>query len=128
MVALGLVAPPAMLVAGIGPGLAYALGLAGFYLTYEGLHRLEHVHAGFGPYGRWARRHHFHHHFVDPKANHGVTSPLWDLVLGTYAEPSIIPVPEKLAMRWLTDPRTGDLRPELAGTYELRRRGQRAAG
>ncbi len=125
VLALGIVAPPAILLAGWGPGVAYALGLSGFYLGYEVLHRLEHVHAGFGAYGRWARRHHFHHHFVNPNANHGVTSPIWDFVFGTYEAPSTIKVPEKLAMDWLIDPETGDLRPEHAPTYEIRRRGSR---
>lgn len=121
-IALALVAPPAIGLAGMGPGLAYALGLAGFYLCYEALHRLEHVHAGIGAYGRWARRHHFHHHFVNPSANHGVTSPIWDFVFGTYEAPSTIKVPEKLAMVWLTDPDTGDVRTEHQHTYQLRRR------
>ncbi|MAQ16964.1 MAG: hypothetical protein CMN30_19495 [Sandaracinus sp.] len=120
--ALALVAPPAMALAGFAAGLAYALGLAGFYLAYETLHRMEHVHAGIGPYGRWARRHHFHHHFVNPRANHGVTSPLWDHVFGTYEKPATIPVPEKLAMRWLRDPATGEVWPRLQGTYQLRGR------
>jgi sterol desaturase/sphingolipid hydroxylase (fatty acid hydroxylase superfamily) len=125
LLALAVVSPPAIAIAGIGPGIAYALGLAGFYLYYEALHRLEHVHAGVGPYGRWARRHHFHHHFVDPSVNHGVTSPIWDLVFGTYRKPSVIEVPEKLAMRWLTDPASGDVRPELRESYALRSRGSR---
>ena len=123
VLALGLVAPPATLIAGTGPGIAYALGLAGFYLFYELLHRLEHVFEGIGPYGRWARRHHFHHHFVNPKMNHGVTSPIWDFVFGTYEAPGRIVVPEKLAMVWLTDPATGEVRAKHQGTYALRRRG-----
>jgi len=36
-----------------------------------------------GWYGRWAREHHFHHHFVDLRVNYGVTSGLWDVVLRT---------------------------------------------
>ena len=35
-------------------------------------------------YQRWVRRHHFHHHFGHPMANHCVTWPLWDLVFGTH--------------------------------------------
>jgi len=125
VLAIGIVAPPAIWLAGMGPGIAYALGLASFYLAYEVLHRLEHVHPGIGAYGRWARRHHFHHHFVNPAANHGVTSPIWDFVFRTYEAPSTITVPEKLAMEWLTDPETGDVRAEHAGSYAIRRRGSR---
>lgn len=118
--AIALVTPPAVAIAGRSLGVAYAAGLVGFYLAYETLHRLEHVWAGIGPYARWARRHHFFHHFVDPQRNHGVTSPLWDFVFGTYSTPGEIPVPSQLAMPWLTDPATGALRPELVGTYSIR--------
>ena len=102
-------------------------GFAGFYLFYEVLHRLEHVWRGIGPYGRWARRHHFYHHFHNPRLNHGVTSPLWDLVFGTYARPGVIKVPEKLQMRWLVDPASGSVWPSLQDQYELRRVKRRRA-
>jgi sterol desaturase/sphingolipid hydroxylase (fatty acid hydroxylase superfamily) len=110
---------PAWLVAGAA-GLAWTAGLLGLYIGYELLHRREHTHAGIGAYGRWARRHHFHHHFVDPHTNHGVTSPLWDLVFGTYRQPSTIPVPERLCMAWLRDPVTRDIHPRHAATFVLR--------
>ncbi len=109
-------------------GLAWLGGVLGFYGAYELLHRREHTHAGIGAYGRWARRHHFHHHFVDGRTNHGVTSPLWDLVFGTYRRPSTIPVPARLCMPWLRDPQTGGIRPEHAGTFRMREaRGARGA-
>lgn len=111
---------PAIAIAGPACGLAYVGGLVAFYTAYEVLHRREHTCAGIGPYGRWARRHHFHHHFVDGRTNHGVTSPLWDLVFGTYRKPTMIPVPRKLTMSWLVDPATGDVYPAFAGTYRLR--------
>lgn len=112
----------ALLVGQLRIGIAYAAGFVGFYLFYEVLHRLEHVHAGLSAYGRWARRHHFHHHFHNPKCNHGVTSPLWDLVFGTYERPAqVIRVPQRLAMRWLADPATGDVRAVFSDRYELRR-------
>jgi sterol desaturase/sphingolipid hydroxylase (fatty acid hydroxylase superfamily) len=102
-------------------GIAFTAGLIGMYAAYEVLHRLEHTHAGIGPYGRWARRHHFHHHFVDGRTNHGVTSPLWDVVFGTYQPAApVIRVPRKLCMPWLLDPTTNDIRSAHAGTYQLR--------
>jgi sterol desaturase/sphingolipid hydroxylase (fatty acid hydroxylase superfamily) len=100
-------------------GVAYVVGLFGFYVAYEVLHRLEHVWAGIGPYGRWTRRHHFYHHFVDARFNHGVTSPLWDFVFRTYRKPSTIAVPPRLAMKWLLDPATGGIRVEHAPTFTL---------
>jgi sterol desaturase/sphingolipid hydroxylase (fatty acid hydroxylase superfamily) len=112
---------PAVLIAGPTVGTAFVVGFVSFYLYYELLHRLEHVHEGIGRYGRWARRHHFHHHFHNPRMNHGVTSPIWDHVFGTHEEPGVVAVPEKLAMRWLIDPATGDVHAHLSDLYALRR-------
>ncbi len=128
VLAITATAIPAVLVAGLWPGLAYASGLTGFYLTYEAIHRLEHVKAGWGAYGRWARKHHFYHHFVDARYNHGVTSPIWDLVFGTYRTAEVIKVPPRLMMDWLGNPETG-VKPEHAGTYALKvsKRAQAAA-
>jgi sterol desaturase/sphingolipid hydroxylase (fatty acid hydroxylase superfamily) len=117
---LAVVGSLAVLATGLEMGLAYGLGLVGFYLFYEVFHRLLHVWEGVGPYARWARRHHFHHHFHDPSSNHGVTSPLWDLIFGTRAVPGPIEVPPKLAMRWLVDPKTGDVHPHLSHAFRLR--------
>lgn len=110
---------PAIAVAGTGPGVAWVAGLIGFYGVYEVIHRREHTHEGFGPYGRWARRHHFYHHFVDGRMNHGVTSPIWDVVFGTYRKPDIIKVPKRLCMAWLLDPRTGLVATKHAATFVL---------
>jgi sterol desaturase/sphingolipid hydroxylase (fatty acid hydroxylase superfamily) len=111
---------PAIAIAGAQVGISYVGGLIVFYGVYEWLHRREHTHPGLGAYGRWARRHHFHHHFVDGRRNHGVTTPIWDFVFGTYQKPTVIRVPTKLCMAWLLDPATGDVRSEYAATYQLR--------
>jgi len=110
---------PAIAIFGTAIGASYVAGLITFYGAYEVLHRREHTHPGIGPYGRWARRHHFHHHFVDARANHGVTSPLWDLVFGTYQKPGTIKVPRRLLMAWLVDPETGGIREQHARTFVL---------
>lgn len=115
-----LLAGPAVWLVGAACGVAYIAGLMAFYGAYEILHRREHTHAGFGAYGRWARRHHFAHHFVDGRYNHGVTSPLWDLVFGTYRRADVITVPPRLCMPWLKDPATGGIRAEHAGTFVLK--------
>ncbi len=119
LVALAVVAWPAVAVAGGPRGVAFAVGLIGFYVAYEVLHRREHTHRGFGPYGRWARRHHFAHHFADARYNHGVTSPLWDVVFGTYRPVERIRVPRRLCMAWLLDPGTGAIRADCP-EFELR--------
>lgn len=118
-VATAIMSVPAVALAGVY-GAAWVAGFVGFYGVYEVLHRREHTHAGIGAYGRWARRHHFHHHFVDGRSNHGVTSPLWDLAFGTYQAPAVIPVPQRLCMAWLLDPETNDVRAEHASRYVLR--------
>jgi sterol desaturase/sphingolipid hydroxylase (fatty acid hydroxylase superfamily) len=78
----------AALVLGLSLGAVYGMAFMGMYVTYEVVHRRAHTHRGFGAYGRYLRRHHFHHHFTNPRMNHGVTSPLWDMVLGTWQPPA----------------------------------------
>lgn len=104
--------------AGLRHGLPLALGFVGGAVFYEILHYRLHVAAPIGAYGRWARRHHFFHHFGDARLNHGVTTPLWDLVFRTYARPGQIAVPDRFAMRWLIDGR-GAVRAEHAPDYRV---------
>ena len=94
------------------PAAAGAL-TAGFdagWLAYEALHRALHVWPPRHAYGRWARRHHFAHHFQQPKANHGVTTPLWDVVFRTHQPVAVVRVPRKLApqLPWLERVTTGE--------------------
>lgn len=96
-----------------GPSLAvvYAGGVVGGWLVYEALHRAIHVWPGRTAYGRWARRHHLFHHFGDPSRNHGVSSPVWDVVFGTYVPVDEVVVPARQAdkLPWLVrDGRTAD--------------------
>jgi sterol desaturase/sphingolipid hydroxylase (fatty acid hydroxylase superfamily) len=105
----------------VGVAVAFSVGFGGFYAAYEVLHRRLHTHRGIGWLGRFWRRHHFHHHFHNPKCNHGVTSPLWDIVFGTLEHPAVVVVPERLAMQWLVDPLTGDVAADVAPHFALRR-------
>ncbi len=86
---------------GLTLGLAFSIGLSSMYIAYEVVHRRCHTHAPKGFYGRWVRKHHFYHHFESPKMNHGVTSPIWDLVFGTHRSVAQIKVPRKLATDWM---------------------------
>ncbi len=111
------------LLGGFGVGVAgvtYAAGLSLAYLGYEVLHRRLHTHPPTGWFSRWARRHHFWHHFHDPKKNHGVSTSLFDHLWGTHQPPSRIQVPEKLVMVWLLGP-DGEVWPHLREDYELLR-------
>jgi sterol desaturase/sphingolipid hydroxylase (fatty acid hydroxylase superfamily) len=123
--ATALLAWPATWLLGVGPGLAYLAGLMSFYGVYEVLHRREHTHAGINAYGRWARRHHFAHHYSDARFNHGVTTPLWDLVFRTYRPVQTVRVPQKFVMPWLKDPQTGAVRADYADSFVLAGEGPR---
>ncbi len=87
-------------------------GLATGWLLYERLHLRLHLKAPGSTYTHWAVRHHFDHHFMNPKTNHGVSSPVWDLVFGTYQAPRRVRVPLRAArqMPWLPD--TLDVEPD----------------
>lgn len=122
LAAVPAIASLAALALGQPLGITFGVSFVAMYVLYEVVHRRAHTHAGIGPWGRWLRRHHFHHHFANPHSNHGVTTPLWDLVFGTWERPERIRVPEKMPMRWLLDPATGDVRREYAPHYELLRR------
>ena len=49
------------------------------------------------------RKHHFYHHFHNPKMNHGVTTRFWDRVFGTFIPVETVNIPEKMTMNWLTN-------------------------
>lgn len=85
------------------PGVAFAVGFTGAYLAYEVLHRRLHVAPPVLGHkvGSWLRRHHLHHHFRNPASNHGVTSPLWDLVFGTFEAAPTVAIPRTRAPAWL---------------------------
>lgn len=114
------VLPVSMLAWGPVIGGAFTVGLVGAYAGYEWLHHRIHVAAPRTKYTRWSAHHHFSHHFACPKKNHGVTSPLWDYVFGTYQKPPQLRVPKRRAMPWLIDPNTGEVRAEYSDNYQLR--------
>lgn len=99
----------------------YVSSLVGGWLGYEWLHRRLHTHAPATRFGHWARRHHFHHHFASPQRNHGVSSPLWDLVFGTYERPHRIRVPERqlAGVTWLVEPGTTTVKAAYADAYTV---------
>ena len=62
---------------------AITVGVWSGFLYYEWVHyRLHTSGSTFGLDGH--RKRHFRHHFVDDRRCFGVTSPIWDLVFGTY--------------------------------------------
>lgn len=100
-------------------GLAFAIGFAAMYSAYELVHRRLHTHAPLTRYGRWARRHHLHHHFTRARLNHGVTTPIWDFVFRTLEVPQVVRVPRRNALPWMLDG-AGKLRAQFYADYVLR--------
>jgi len=111
-------APIGWLVAGPAAGIGLGAGWIVGYFFYEYQHARAHLRPPRNRYQRWLRRHHFHHHFGAPMANHGVTTAVWDRVFGTWQRPEQVRVPRRLAMGWLLD-ETGQVRPEHAADYRL---------
>jgi sterol desaturase/sphingolipid hydroxylase (fatty acid hydroxylase superfamily) len=59
---------------------------AGFilgYLTYDYMHYHLHHHVPRTKFGKRLRTHHMRHHFQDHRYGFGVSSPLWDAIMGT---------------------------------------------
>ncbi len=82
---------------------AFTTGMITMYFAYEVAHRRTHTHPPRNEFGRWMRRSHLHHHFGAPMRNFGVTSPAWDHLLGTYDDPGVVTVPERMAPVWMID-------------------------
>jgi sterol desaturase/sphingolipid hydroxylase (fatty acid hydroxylase superfamily) len=71
---------------GLAGDVAFA-GLVTGYIAYDTIHYVtHHTHVKRGPVA-WLRRYHMLHHHDRVPGRYGVSSPLWDLVFGTYAPP-----------------------------------------
>lgn len=88
-------------IAGPVNALSFTLGFTSMYLAYEVIHLRMHQKAPPHIYASRMRAHHFYHHFVNEKMNHGVTTPFWDLVFSTYQRPGIIALPRKFQLPWM---------------------------
>lgn len=108
--------PAATAVLGRRWATAFTSGMITMYFGYEVAHRRTHTHPPRNEFGRWMRRSHLHHHFGAPMRNFGVTSPVWDHLLGTYDDPGIVTVPQRMAPVWMLDAE-GRVRPEFADDY-----------
>jgi sterol desaturase/sphingolipid hydroxylase (fatty acid hydroxylase superfamily) len=56
------------------------LGYVGYDQTHFWLHHAIPTTAA----GKWMRKYHMVHHFSTPERRYGITSPLWDVVFGTF--------------------------------------------
>jgi len=62
---------------------------AGFilgYLSYDLTHYAVHHFSLHGKAGLFLKQQHMRHHYMDPDNNFGVSSPLWDIVFGTFVK------------------------------------------
>ena len=85
---------PVLVVALAGLATAHALfgragveavsGLLAGYALYELTHYAVHYWKVDTAWFRALKRYHLSHHFQSPRVRFGVTSPLWDIVFGTY--------------------------------------------
>jgi sterol desaturase/sphingolipid hydroxylase (fatty acid hydroxylase superfamily) len=57
------------------------------YLCYDYIHYATHHFPMKSTVGRYLKKFHLQHHFRHEKAKYGVSSPLWDLILGTMEGP-----------------------------------------
>lgn len=98
---LRLVAPPVLawpIAALVIPGYYFGAGPHYFapmlvgtalgYLAYDWIHYYTHHARPKTRIGKFLRRYHMEHHFKDQSTHFGLSSPLWDLVFGTYTRPT----------------------------------------
>jgi sterol desaturase/sphingolipid hydroxylase (fatty acid hydroxylase superfamily) len=57
------------------------------YIAYDWVHYYTHHFHPTTRLGKWVRAYHLRHHFQDHDAFFGISSPLWDLVFGTFRSP-----------------------------------------
>ena len=91
--------------------LSFVIGLVGMYGLYEATHARFHRKGPVAKPFIILRKHHFYHHFHQPKLNHGVTTRFWDRVFGTFHRVETVKVPRKMTMDWLMN---GD---EISSAY-----------
>ena len=109
----------ASFVVGAMAGFSFGLGFILAYGYYEWVHWAIHARAPRNFYGRWARKHHLYHHFGDMRVNHGVTSPIWDIVFGTYVPADVVRIPSKKADSWLKGAVDGAISAKWLEDYQL---------
>ena len=59
-------------------------GFVAGYLVYDTTHYAVHHFGMPTAWGRYLKKRHARHHYVDADSDYGVSSPLWDLVFGTF--------------------------------------------
>jgi len=97
--------------------LSFVVGLMGMYGLYEVTHTRFHKRKPLARVFIILRKHHFYHHFHQPKMNYGVTSRFWDRVFRTFHEVESVRVPKAMVMDWLM--KGEQLDPDYQGHFRL---------
>lgn len=87
----------------LAAALGFVMGFTAMYGLYELTHHRYHSREPLAHPFIALRKHHFYHHFHNPKKNHGVTTRFWDRVFGTFVRVETVTVPRKLSMQWLLE-------------------------
>ncbi|MBI5247654.1 MAG: sterol desaturase family protein [Elusimicrobia bacterium] len=90
--------------AGAAAALAFVAGFLGCYLAYEWNHKRYHTSPPSTSLGMKLRKHHFIHHFVDSRSNHGVTTVLFDKAFGTFLSRRQVAIPRAFVPPWMLEP------------------------
>ncbi len=101
---INLVAAPLM---GPGRSLPLSAGLLTGYALVTLYHGLMHQRAPQNEWEEWMWKFHFHHHFKNAHSNYGLTSPLFDFLLGTAEVPEEVVIPEAMKPAWFGEEHTG---------------------
>jgi 4-hydroxysphinganine ceramide fatty acyl 2-hydroxylase len=101
-------------------GAMYTLGFIGMYSLYEWVHWSFHAHGPKTKIGMRLRKHHFAHHFHNPKLNHGVTTTLLDRIAGTYVKVETVKVPKNIALPWLFEKGTNKISAKYTEDFQLK--------
>ncbi len=97
--------------------ISFICGLIGMYGVYENTHYRYHRHDPLIKPFIILRKHHFYHHFHNPKMNHGVTTRFWDRVFQTFVKVETVKVPKTMTMDWLIE--NNDIKPIYANDFRL---------
>ena len=87
----------------LATAMAFVLGFLTMYVLYEATHARFHRKDPVAKPFIILRKHHFYHHFHNPKTNHGVTTRFWDRVFGTFVRVEQVSVPKQMSMQWLLE-------------------------
>lgn len=82
---------------------AFVLGFLTMYILYEATHSRFHRKEPIAKPFIILRKHHFYHHFHNPKTNLGLTTRFWDRVFGTFVRVEQVNVPKQMSMQWLLE-------------------------